>query len=104
MAISGIETPRYAHTATLLPNGNVLVAGGFDAGFNILATAEVFDPTSGRFTSTSTMSDARAFHIATLLRNGNVLLTGGIRVALGRKWQQRNCLIHPRPRLRRLVA
>ncbi len=67
---------RYGHTATLLPNGTVLVAGGFNGSVN-LATAEVYDPASGTFTATGTMSATRYGHTATLLPNGKVLVAGG---------------------------
>ncbi|MGZ3450363.1 MAG: Kelch repeat-containing protein [Polyangiales bacterium] len=63
---------RQFHTATLLPSGKVLVAGG---GFPI-STAELFDPTTG-FTAIGAMSAPRAEHTATLLASGNVLVTGG---------------------------
>jgi hypothetical protein len=65
-------------TATLLNNGDVLVTGGEDASGNPVATAELFDPTTGMFTPTGSMSVARAEHMATLLTNGAVLVTGGI--------------------------
>ena len=77
-ATASMETPRSAHTATLLSNGTVLVTGGLDVAFNVLATAEIFDPTNGSFTSTGNMRAAHAFHTATLLQNGNVLVAGGI--------------------------
>lgn len=69
--------PRAAHTATLLPNGNVLVAGGFAGDENSLAGAEVFDPATGTFASAGDMSVPRAGHTATLLYTGKVLIAGG---------------------------
>jgi hypothetical protein len=81
-----MTSPRTIHTATLLPNGKVLLAGGYNgnvaapgvpAAFN--NTAELFDPTSGMFTSLlpNTMTSARALHTATLMADGRVLLVGG---------------------------
>jgi hypothetical protein len=70
---------RHGHTATLLNNGKVLIAGG-DAGLASLPTntAEIFDPLTQTFTPlTSVMSVPRAYHAATLLPNGKVLLAGG---------------------------
>lgn len=66
---------REDHTATLLPNGRVLVAGGRNP-IPIDAT-ELFDPVRGVFTALPTLSAPRAHHTATLLRDGRVLLTGG---------------------------
>jgi N-acetylneuraminic acid mutarotase len=68
---------RAAHTATLLPDGEVLVAGGFAGGGNSLASAEVFDPTANTFASAGNMNVTRAGHTATLLPSGKVLITGG---------------------------
>ena len=73
---------RYFHTATLLPNGKVLVSGGVvsdNTGTtpNALASAEIFDPTSGTWTSTSPLSSGRWGHLATLLPSGRVLINGG---------------------------
>ena len=65
--------PRIFHTATLLPNGKVLVTGGNGAG----ATAELYDPVTGSFALTGSMSVARSFHTATLLASGKVLVVGG---------------------------
>jgi hypothetical protein len=67
---------RAAHSATLLPNGKVLIAGGM-SGESGLASAEIFDPTTNAFTAAENMKIARAGHTATLLPNGKVLITGG---------------------------
>ena len=71
---------RALHTATLLQNGKVLVAGGSDSfpGFNITATAELFDPSTGAWTSTAPMNHSRAYHAATMLADGRVLVSGGV--------------------------
>jgi hypothetical protein len=69
-------TARMCATATLLPNGKVLIAGG-DDGTQSLASAEVYDPATGTFTLTGSMTTARENHTATLLPNGQVLIAGG---------------------------
>ena len=73
---ASMELPRYLHTATLLSDGKVLIAGGVhgEAG---LATADLFDPSTGSFTPTGSMTTSRNNHTATLLSNGSVLITGG---------------------------
>src|SRR5207249_6766941 len=70
---------RFAHTATLLSNGKVLIAGGGSTVNTTLNTAELFDPASGTFTALSpnTMTAVRIYHSATLLPNGKVLIAGG---------------------------
>jgi WD40 repeat protein len=65
-------TVRCNHTATLLPNGKVLVAGG-----DMTGTAELYDPATGNWTATGAMSTARSHHAAVLLNNGKVLVVGG---------------------------
>ncbi|MGH9935111.1 MAG: FecR domain-containing protein, partial [Blastocatellia bacterium] len=68
---------RQSHTATLLPDGKVLIAGGGDRDV-VFAGAELFDPGDGRFSETGSMTTPRSAHEATLLPNGKVLITGGI--------------------------
>jgi hypothetical protein len=71
---------RYGHKATLLTNGKVLVTGGYySSGGSISAvnSAELFDPASGTWTTTSPLGTARAMHTATLLPDGEVLVAGG---------------------------
>ncbi len=65
------------HTATLLPNGKVLVAGGMTVTLHYLASAELYDPASGTWTATGSLATARYCHTATLLPNGKVLVAGG---------------------------
>jgi hypothetical protein len=72
-----LNTARTDHTATLLPNGQVLVAGGLDASSTPLASAELYNPATGMWTATGSMADARQGHTATLLPNGEVLVVGG---------------------------
>jgi N-acetylneuraminic acid mutarotase len=79
-ATGSLANARFLHTATLLPNGNVLVAGGaIGANNNVvaLASAELYDPANGTWTATGSMATARTFYTATLLGNGKVLVTGG---------------------------
>jgi hypothetical protein len=83
-----MSSPRARHTATLLPGGKVLVAGGLNisavesgcvlSGNSVsLSSAELFDPTQGTFALTTTMATVRSRHTATLLPNGGVLVIGG---------------------------
>lgn len=66
---------RNGHTAALLNNGKVLLAGGFNG--NSLQDAELFDPTTQTFSPTGLMSSPRANHTAALLNDGTVLVAGG---------------------------
>jgi hypothetical protein len=73
-----MNTGREDHTATLLQNGEVLVAGGISAADATLASAELYSPTRGKCTVTGNMTTARYGHSAELLPNGEVLVAGGI--------------------------
>ncbi len=76
---------RTGHTATLLPSGKVLIAGGdgcfffgyYYYGNCLLDSAEIYDAGADTFSTTGKMSVTRDFHTATLLKNGKVLITGG---------------------------
>lgn len=82
-ATGALSTVRFDYTATVLPNGKVLVIGGRSSttpntsNWVDLNSAEIFDPGTGLWTTTSPMSLGRAYHTATLLANGNVLVVGG---------------------------
>ncbi|CAF1153691.1 unnamed protein product [Adineta steineri] len=68
---------RYIHTASVLSNGNVLVAGGESIGDIALNSAELYDSSTGASTPTGNMTNARYAHTASVLSNGKVLVTGG---------------------------
>jgi N-acetylneuraminic acid mutarotase len=71
-----LNVGRGYHTATLLPDGKVLVAGGVNT--TNVASAELYDPAFGTWTLTGSLTNARSSHTATLLPNGKVLATGGL--------------------------
>ncbi len=78
-AIGNMTAARADHTATLLYNGKVLLAGGFKSGFPgaPASGAELYDPATGIFTATGAMMTGRTGHTATLLADGRVLIAGG---------------------------
>lgn len=76
---------RFVHTATLLPNGEVLVAGGGNSTFPYLeGTAEIRNPATGLWRSAGSLLTARRWHTATLLPSGKVLVAGGDNYYYGR--------------------
>jgi WD40 repeat protein len=79
VATGNMDVARYGHTATALPNGKVLIVGGFSSYFsNPSTTCELYDQTTGSFTPTGQALVPRAGHTATLLSNGKVLIAGGM--------------------------
>jgi hypothetical protein len=76
-ATGSMTAARKYHSATLLPNGMVLIAGGEDSSRDPLASAELYDPGTGAFSATGSMTVAREYHTATLLTDGMVLVAGG---------------------------
>jgi hypothetical protein len=77
LPVADMNARRSGHTATLLPDGRVLLAGGMARNGVFQASAEIFDPGTNRFSPIGKMSEARVSHTATLLDDGRVLLAGG---------------------------
>jgi Kelch motif/Galactose oxidase, central domain len=78
--MGSMTVPRIGHDAVLLQNGQVLVAGGANAstmGCTVLATAELYNPSTGTWTGTGSMSVGRYSFTLTLLSSGEVLAAGG---------------------------
>ena len=80
-ACVSLAEPRAAHTATLLEDGRVLLAGGVQSGVDgaasTVSSAEIFDPVTGAVAQVPSLGTPRAFHTATRLPGGKVLLAGG---------------------------
>ena len=75
-ATGSMVAARAQHTATLLPSGKVLVAGGI-SGSDIVASAEIYDPATGKWSPAGNMPNGRRFAQAALLTTGKVLVAGG---------------------------
>ena len=87
-ATGSLGTARTSHTANLLGNGKVLVAGGradTGSGNNQVNSAELYDSAAGTFAATGSMGAARGSHRSVVLTNGKVLVTGGFNTA-GTVW------------------
>ena len=69
--------PRSGHSATLLPDGRVLIAGGMRGNQDFYDSAELYDPSTGKFQPTGKLHERRVGHIAVLLPSGKVLVAGG---------------------------
>ncbi|HWO00687.1 MAG TPA: kelch repeat-containing protein [Blastocatellia bacterium] len=74
---ASMNTARSGQTATVLPSGQVLIAGGMNGNGNYFDTTEIYDPSSNRFVEGSKMSERRIGHTATRLPSGKVLIAGG---------------------------
>ena len=77
--VGDLNVPRYLPTVARLPDGHVLLVGGYTSGPNHTPTrsVELFDPATGRWTAADPLRVARASHAMTMLPDGRVLVTGG---------------------------
>jgi hypothetical protein len=81
-----MTTARFQHTSTLLPNGQVVIAGGqtvnsANTAYVPTVSIEIYDPTTGTFSPGGGLLTARSLHTATLLPNGQILFAGGLGAA-----------------------
>jgi len=72
-----LNVARHGHTATLLSTGEVLAVGGVNDSTGYLSSAELYNPSTGRWTLTGSLNTARYGHNMVLLQNGQVLVAGG---------------------------
>jgi hypothetical protein len=83
-ATPAMSVARSHHTATLLPDGTVLVVGGEDAHYLVNASAEIYDPVASAWSAPRTLPvSPRSRHTATLLASGQVLIAGGFDIVTG---------------------
>ncbi len=75
--LPAMHVARAAHTATLLKNGKVLIAGGMEREGAILDSTELYDPAKRTYSAAPHMTMQRVGHTATLLQDGKVLIVGG---------------------------
>lgn len=73
-----LHVARFNHVAVALPDGKVLIAGGYLTPGILTATCEIFDPATGLWTMTGSLTTPRQFHRAVALANGKVLVVGGL--------------------------
>ncbi len=75
-----VNTGRLEHTATLLMNGNLLIAGGTQVtstSTKVLASAELYNPSTGKWSTTGSMANARTGHAASIMSSGTVMVISG---------------------------
>ena len=80
---ASMNTARHLHTATLLNDGRILVAGGYNGASSSYASVEIYDPVTNAWGEVENLSTSRAGHTATLLPNGKVLVVGGHSSTIG---------------------
>jgi hypothetical protein len=92
--VGNVRLARAAHTATRLPDGTVLLAGGA-SGLLVTATnaAEIFSPSTGSFAVTGSLPEAKAGHSAVLLPSGEVLVSGGLSGSLASPTPLASCAL-----------
>ncbi len=72
-----LVTPRSDHTATLLADGRVLLAGGYDGALAATASSEIYNPAANAWTATGNLNQGRRDHGTVLLSDGRALSMGG---------------------------
>jgi hypothetical protein len=78
-----LDSPRFLHSTLLLPSGQVLVTGGYDAASGTFpASTQLYEPASDTWVSTGSMNSPHFQHSATLLASGQVLVAGGVAAVL----------------------